>query len=188
MGSRTQILKCKVLLKGIEFDFPLCKQLKIDWKLPKYQFSIFFVIRKVKNRIENCTKPIFISLKLLKIENWIKNCQKINFHFFEIIENWTKMKWTFSYTDDKSKLISWNRNLFYPSEIHLLNRSSFYEIEIYLFNRSLFIESKFVLWNRNLFIQLKFILWNQNLFIQPKFIIFNRSLLMKSMSSLLNRS
>ena len=51
MGSRTQILKCKVLLKDIEFDFPLCKELQIDWKLPKYQFSIFFVIRKVKNRI-----------------------------------------------------------------------------------------------------------------------------------------
>ena len=29
-GSRTQILQCKVLLKLIEFDFPLCKELKID--------------------------------------------------------------------------------------------------------------------------------------------------------------
>ena len=88
MGSRTQILQCKVLLKLIEFDFPLCKKSKIDWKLPKNQFSIFSVFRKIKNRVENCPKPIFISLKLLKIENWI-----------EIIENWAKMKWTFSYTD-----------------------------------------------------------------------------------------
>ena len=92
MRSRTQILQCKVLLKGIEFDFPLGKELKIDWKLPKSQFSIYSVIRKIKNRIENCPKPIFICLKLLKIENWIENRQKINFHFFEIIENWTKMK------------------------------------------------------------------------------------------------
>ena len=38
MGSRTQILKCKVLLKGIEFDFPLFKELKIDGKLTKNQF------------------------------------------------------------------------------------------------------------------------------------------------------
>ena len=88
MGSRTQILQCKVLLKLIEFDFPLCKKSKIDWKLPKNQFSIFSVFRKIKNRVENCPKPIFIGLKLLKIENWI-----------EIIENWAKMKWTFSYTD-----------------------------------------------------------------------------------------
>ena len=88
MGSRTQILQCKVLLKLIEFDFPLCKKSKIDWKLPKNQFSIFSVFRKIKNRVENCPKPIFISLKLLKIENWI-----------EIIENWAKMKWTFLYTD-----------------------------------------------------------------------------------------
>ena len=100
MGSRTQILKCKVLLKGIEFDLPLCKELKVDWKLPKNQFSIFSVIRKIKNRIENCPKPIFICLKLLKIENWIENCGKINFHFFEITKNWTKMKWMFLYTDD----------------------------------------------------------------------------------------
>ena len=63
-----------------------------NWKLPKNQFSIFSVIWENKNRIENSPKPIFICLKLLKIENWIENRQKINFHFFEIIENWTKMK------------------------------------------------------------------------------------------------
>ena len=83
MGSRTQILQCKVLLKLIEFDFPLCKELKIDWKLPKNQFSIFSVIRKIKNRIENCPKPIFICFKLLKIENWIENCQKSIFSLSE---------------------------------------------------------------------------------------------------------
>ena len=86
MGSRTQILQCKVLLKLIEFDFPLCKEFKIDWKLPKNQFSIFSVIRKIKNRIENCPKPIFICLKLLKIENCIENCQKINFQSFSLSE------------------------------------------------------------------------------------------------------
>ena len=111
MRSRTQILQCKVLLKGIEFDFPLGKELKIDWKLPKSQFSIYSVIRKIKNRIENCPKPIFICLKLLKIENWIENRQKINFHFFEIIENWTKMKWTFSYTD-----------AFWPTDLQSVHR------------------------------------------------------------------
>ena len=63
MGSRTQILKCKVLLKGNEFDFPLCKELKIDeksifnfflypkneklnWKLPKMNFQFFEIIEK----------------------------------------------------------------------------------------------------------------------------------------------
>ena len=86
MGSRTQILQCKVLLKLIEFDFPLCKEFKIDWKLPKNQFSIFSVIRKIKNRIENCPKPIFICFKLFRIENWIENCQKINFQFFSLSE------------------------------------------------------------------------------------------------------
>ena len=49
MGSRTQILKCKVLLKGIEFDFALCKELKIDVKLPRNQFSIFSITPKIKN-------------------------------------------------------------------------------------------------------------------------------------------
>ena len=61
----------------------------------------------MKIELKIAKKSIFIFLKLLKIEqkwnlkieNWIENCQKINFHFFEIIENWTKMKWTFSYTD-----------------------------------------------------------------------------------------
>ena len=73
-------------------------------------------------------------LKLLKIENWIENCQKINFQLFSLseklkiewkiaqnqfsffwnFENWTKMKWTFSYTYEKGHLIlvlKWNRVL-----------------------------------------------------------------------------
>ena len=95
MRSRIQILQCKVLLKGIEFDFPLGKELKIDWKLPESQFSIYSAIRKIKNRIEN----------------WIENCQKINYHFFEIIENWTKMKWTFSYMD-----------AFWPTDLQSVHR------------------------------------------------------------------
>ena len=48
MGSGIQILKCKVLLKGIEFHFTLCKELKIDWKLPKNQFSFFPLSEKLK--------------------------------------------------------------------------------------------------------------------------------------------
>ena len=58
MGSRTQTLKGKLLLKGIEFDFPLCKEFEIWLKLPKNQFSIFSVIRKIKNSIEYCPKLI----------------------------------------------------------------------------------------------------------------------------------
>ena len=62
-------------------------------------------------------------LKLLKIENWIENCQKINFQFFSLSEKlkielkiaqnqfsffWNywklnKMKLMFSYTDVKAK-------------------------------------------------------------------------------------
>ena len=72
MGSTNQILQCQVLSKHIEFDFPLCKELKTDWKLPKSQFLIFSVIRKIKNGIENSPNPIFISLKLWKIDNWIE--------------------------------------------------------------------------------------------------------------------
>ena len=30
---------------------------------------------------------------------------KINFHFFEIIENWTEMEWTFLYTDEDVSVI-----------------------------------------------------------------------------------
>ena len=52
MGSRTQILKCKVLLKGIEFDFPLFKELKIDWKLTKNQFWIFPLPQKLKTELK----------------------------------------------------------------------------------------------------------------------------------------
>ena len=48
---RGQILQCKVLLKLIEFDFPLCKELKIDWKLPKNQFSIFSEKLKIELKI-----------------------------------------------------------------------------------------------------------------------------------------
>ena len=59
--------------------FEIIKNWKLNWKLPKNQFSTFFVIWKIKNWIENCSKSIFIFLKLLKIEQ----------------------KWTFSYTDVK---------------------------------------------------------------------------------------
>ena len=59
--------------------FEIIKNWKLNWKLPKNQFSIFSVIRNIKNWIESCPKSIFI--------------------FFETIENWAKMKWTFSYTD-----------------------------------------------------------------------------------------
>ena len=97
MGSRTQILKCKVLLKGIEFDFPLCKELKIDRKLPKNQFSFFSIIWKIENWIENCQKINFQFFSLSKKLNW--KLPITNFHFFVIIESLTKMKWTFSYTD-----------------------------------------------------------------------------------------
>ena len=136
MGSRTQILQCKVLLKLIEFDFPLCKEFKIDWKLPKNQFSIFSVIRKIKNRIENCPKPIFICLKLLKIENWIENRQKINFHFFEIIENWTKMKfenWKLNWKLPKNQFsFFWNYGKLNKNEyvsVYLTAKSIFYNFQ-----------------------------------------------------------
>ena len=86
MGSRTQILKCKVLLKGIEFDFALCKELKIDWKLPKIQFSIFSITPKIKNWIENCPQSIFISLKLLKLKMELIIVKKIYFQFFSLSE------------------------------------------------------------------------------------------------------
>ena len=56
--------------------------------------------------------------------NW--KLLKINFHFFEIIENWTKMKWTFSYTDEKGNSIfalKWNRVLiFFRFSFSLSNR------------------------------------------------------------------
>ena len=82
MGSTTHILKCKVPLKGIEFDFPLCKELKNSDKL--------------KIELKIAKKKIFNFFHYLK--NWIKLPITI-FHFFEIIENLTKMKWTFLYTD-----------------------------------------------------------------------------------------
>ena len=68
----------QILLKGIKFDFPLFKELKIDWKLPKNQFSIFSVIRKIENWIENCQKTIFSFFSLsekLKTESKIAQNQ-----------------------------------------------------------------------------------------------------------------
>ena len=38
----------QILSKGIEFDFPLCKELKIDWKLPKNNFQFFSSSEKLK--------------------------------------------------------------------------------------------------------------------------------------------
>ena len=71
----------QILSKGIEFDFPLCKELKIDWKLPKNNFQFFSSSEKLKIEL---------------------NIAQNQFSFFEIIANMTKPIWTFLYTDDKT--------------------------------------------------------------------------------------
>ena len=91
MGSRTQFPEWKVLLKGIEFDFPLCKELKIDWKLPKNQFLIeqnwngsFCTRMKIESKklfsffLFQCINQIYkmkdIFLKFvfsIQIKNWV---------------------------------------------------------------------------------------------------------------------
>ena len=66
MGSRTQILKCKFYQKASNLTFRYVKNWKLIESCQKTIFN-FFVIRKIKNWIEHCPKPIFIFLKLLRI-------------------------------------------------------------------------------------------------------------------------
>ena len=44
-------------------------------------------------------KTSFHLFEIIKSQNSNWKLLKYQFSFFEIIENWTKMKWTFSYTD-----------------------------------------------------------------------------------------
>ena len=73
----------QILLKGIEFDFPLCKELNCQ----KVNFQFFSVIRKIENWIENCQNNNFQFFSVIqKIENWIENCQNNNFQFLSLSE------------------------------------------------------------------------------------------------------
>ena len=47
--------------------FEIIRNWKLNWTLPKNQFSILFVTRKIKNWTEKCPKSVFSFLKLLKI-------------------------------------------------------------------------------------------------------------------------
>ena len=67
---------------------------RVFWK--RFSFSRKCFQLSSEQLWATCSSMCMSLIELLKIENG----QKINFHFFGIIENWTKMKWTFSYTDD----------------------------------------------------------------------------------------
>ena len=86
-----------------------------NWlKMVKNQFSTFDIFQKMKDWIWNYQKWNWIlwnyqklNFQFFSLSEKLKIELKINFHFSEIIENRTKMKWTFLYTDGIKDWI-WN--------------------------------------------------------------------------------
>ena len=91
-------------------------------------------------------------LKLLKIENWIENCQKINFQFlslseklkielkiaqnqFSFFSHYWKMKWTFSYTDENRFKKSFFCFSFFNSIIKFEKWKIFFKICFFISNQ-----------------------------------------------------
>ena len=64
----------------------LLRSMRLRQRFSNLQFSIFYIFQKNQKLNLKLPKIELNCLILLKIENWIENCEKINFQFFSLSE------------------------------------------------------------------------------------------------------
>ena len=79
-------------------------------KIVKNQFSIFHIFQKNWKVNLKLLKIELNCLKLLKIENWIENCQKINFLFFFSLSEKLKIELKIAQNQFSFSLNYWKLN------------------------------------------------------------------------------